>query len=254
MICRFSSVFLFITISLIPSLLKGQLLNVESMRIRTDTTGWFGEAGLSGAYVQSATTVVQAEARGHIEHKGKKDLILFLGNYSILTGDGADLIDEYMLHLRYNYKFNKWLRWEVFGQLQQNEILNIHERILFGTGPRYKLADTKKVRLYVGTLVMREFERESDPEQTTHNDYRLSNYLTFNITPAENLEFVSTTYYQPKTSDFTDYRILNQNSMNVKAGKHFVFSINFQFMYDAVPAKDIQNRTSKLSTGLGYRF
>lgn len=232
----------------------GQLLNVESMRIKTDTTGWFGEVGLNGAYVQSASTVLQAEARGLIEYKGKKALILLLGNYNILTGDGADLIDEYMLHLRYNYKINKWLRWEVFGQLQQNEILSIHERILVGTGPRYKLADNKKMRLYLGTLVMREFERESDPEQTTHDDYRISSYLSFNITPAENLEIVSTTYYQPKTSDFTDYRLLNQNSLLVKAGKHFIFSINFQFMYDAAPAHGIQNRTSKLSTGLGYKF
>ncbi len=249
----FYYILLFI-ILLIPSTSSGQLLNVESMRIRTDTTGWFGEVGLNGAYVQSATTVVQAEARGIIEYKGKKDLILLLGNYSILTGDGADLIDEYMLHLRYNYKFNKWLRWEVFGQLQQNEILNIHERILVGTGPRYKIADNKIMRLYLGTMIMREFERESDPEHTTHDDYRISSYLTFNITPAENLEIVSTTYYQPKTSDFTDYRLLNQNSLNVKAGKHFVFSINFQFMYDAAPAHGIQNRTSKVSTGLGYKF
>jgi len=93
---------------------SAQLLNVESMRIRTDTTGWFGEVGLSGSYIESESTVLQADARGLIEYKGKKSLILLLGNYNLLTGDGKSLVDNYMLHLRYNYKITKWLRWEVF--------------------------------------------------------------------------------------------------------------------------------------------
>ena len=231
-----------------------QLLNVESMRIRTDTTGWFGEVGLSGSYIESESTVLQADARGLIEYKGKKSLILLLGNYNLLTGDGKSLVDNYMLHLRYNYKITKWLRWEVFGQYQQNEILSIHQRILLGTGPRYKLADNKKVRLYLGTLVMWEFEQESNPEKTKHDDYRFSNYLSFNITPASNLEIVSTTYYQPQTNYFPDFRILKQNSLLVKAGKHFVFSVNYQLAYDSRPAIGILNRTSQLSSGLAYKF
>lgn len=233
---------------------QAQLLNVESLRIRTDTTGWFGEVGLSGAYIKSESTVMQADARGLVEYKGKKSLILLLGNYNILTGDGEDLIDDYMLHLRYNYKITKWLRWELFGQYQQNEILSINQRILIGTGPRFKLADFKRARLYLGTLIMREFERESNPEHTMHDDYRFSTYLSFNVIPAENIEIVSTTYYQPQTSYFQDYRLLTQNSLNVKAGKHFIFSMNFVYAYDSRPAIDILNRTSKFSTGLGYKF
>jgi len=61
---------------------SAQLLNVESMRIRTDTTGWFGEVGLSGSYIESESTVLQADARGLIEYKGKKSLILLLENYN----------------------------------------------------------------------------------------------------------------------------------------------------------------------------
>jgi len=247
------SVFLFFLI-FNPGQSNAQLLNVESMRIRTDTTGWFGEVGLSGSYIESESTVLQADARGLIEYKGKKSLILLLGNYNLLTGDGKSLVDNYMLHLRYNYKITKWLRWEVFGQYQQNEILSINQRILVGTGPRYKLADNKKLRIYLGTLVMREFERESNPERTMHDDYRFSNYLSFNFTPVPNLEIVSTTYYQPQTSYFPDYRLLNQNSLNFKVGKHFVFSVNYVMAYDSRPAFEIVNRTTNLSSGLAYKF
>lgn len=231
-----------------------QLLNVESLRIKTDTTGWFGEVGLNAAYISSENKVIQAEGKGLVELKRKRDLFLLLANYNILKGDGEDLVDEYLIHLRYNIKLNNWIRWELFGQFQQNEILNIEQRILAGTGPRFKIADNKNLRLYLGTLAMREFEQESGAERLFHDDYRLSCYLSFNVQLEKVIEFISTTYWQPRISGFYDYRMLNQNSLQVKAGKHFVFSLNYQYIFDSRPAIGIINHTSRMSTGLGYKF
>jgi len=249
---KFLLIFVFLIFSNIHT--NAQVLNVESLRIRSDTTGWFGDVGLSAAYINSENTVVQAQGKAQVQLKQKRDLFLFLANYNILKGDGAALVDDYMFHLRYNVKINKWIRWEAFGQFQSNEIVNIERRILIGTGPRFKLADNKSIRIYLGTLAMREFEQESGTERIYHDDYRVSSYLSFNVKLAETVEFVSTTYYQPKITGFEDYRILNQSTLHIAAGKHFVFNCNYQYIFDARPAVGIINHTSNASTGLAYRF
>lgn len=75
------------------------------------------------------------------------------------------MTDDFIIHLRYNYKFNHLIRFELFTQFQQNEILMIQERWLNGTGLRFKLADIENFRAYLGFLGM--FEVEKRPQNPT---------------------------------------------------------------------------------------
>lgn len=45
---------------------------------------------------------------------------------------------------------------EVFTQLQQNNVTGIDLRLLAGTGPRFKLSETKTIALFAGTAAMYE--------------------------------------------------------------------------------------------------
>jgi len=249
--------FVFISIGLLtalPSVTEAQILNVESLRIRSDTTGWFGEAGLGGNYIRSETKVVQADARAFVEYKALKDLIILTGNYNLLIGDDQKLVDEYLAHLRYNRKLNTWLRWEAFCQYQQNEVLLIGQRILAGTGPRFKLFDEKTFRSYLGLLVMYEHEEEKGEQALIHNDLRGSGYLSFNVALGNDLELISTTYYQPRLSGWRDYRVLHQNSLNLKAGKHFIFTVNYFLLHDSRPVAEIIRTNSKLALGFIFKI
>lgn len=244
----------FISMILCSTTTWSQLVNVERLRIKTDTTGWYGEIGLAGSFVRSEKNVTAAEANLLAEYKRKNDLLLLFSNYSFLFGDGQQLIDEFMVHCRYNIKQNKYLRWEAFVQAQQNEILNIKSRFLVGIGPRFKLFDNKKVRLYAATLAMREVEKENTDNQIVHADYRSSSYLSFTIQPFENAEIISTSYYQPLFKGIEDYRFLNQSSLVIGAGKHFKISINFYYLYDSKTAEGIVPINSKLTTGISYKL
>jgi len=95
---------LIIIISLLPIFLSAQIVNIESQRLQSDTTGWLGSFGSSFLFQKNAVQVININLNAHVEYKAKKSLYLFLANYNLLRGSGETLADNLFYHLRYNYK------------------------------------------------------------------------------------------------------------------------------------------------------
>jgi len=226
-----------------------QIVNMESQRYRTDTTGWAGSVGGNFALTNYGQKVFDVDANAHVQYKSKKSLYLFLGGYGFLKGDQQSYVDYGFLHLRYNYKLTKVLRLEAFTQLQQNTITKIQFRYLIGGGPRFKLVETPKVKLYEGSLPMYEVEKETGVAGNITN-WRCSNYLSFTFIPNKQTELTTTTYYQPVMFDAGDYRLLNQTTCKIKAGKKVAVAINFNYQYDASPAAGVTKETYTFGTGV----
>ena len=151
---------LFCFLFIVSSACHAQIVNTEKARMQSDTTGWMGNAGASLSLVKNTQQVFTADANAHLQYKSKKSLYLILASYGFLKGGNNKLIDNTFIHLRYNYKLNKTIRWEVFTQLQNNVVTKIKSRYLLGTGPRFKILSTKIIRLYAASLIMYEHETE----------------------------------------------------------------------------------------------
>lgn len=233
---------------------SAQLVNIEKARMQSDTTGWMGTAGASVSLVKNVNKVVVADANAHLQYKSKRSLYLILGNYGFLKGAGNTLIDNSFIHLRYNYKVTKVLRWEAFTQLQRNTITYISSRFLLGTGPRFKVVSNKVLRVYAASLMMYEYEKETIQPKASHRDVRSSSYVSFSLTPNEYLELVSTTFFQPRINDWNDFRILNQTSLKAKAAKHLSIAINWNYLNDSKPVAGIPSVNYTFSTGVEYEF
>ncbi len=246
--------FFFSAILILPSFCFSQVVNIESQRLQSDSTGWLGGAGADFSYTDNGNQTISASAFSQIEYKAKKELWLILGEYSLFKGNGEDFINSSFGHLRYNRKFGKVLRWEAFTQLQYNEVTKINVRFLLGTGPRFKLMDKKKLKIYTASLYMFEYEEEADEFRTIHRQHRSSSYLTFTFTPTENISLISTTYYQPLFTFIGDYRILNQETIGVDLGKHFTISLKWNFLFDSRPVEGVPNRIISLNTGIEFIF
>ena len=206
---------------------------------------------------QNGKKIFGTDAEVHFQYKTSRDLGLWLilGNYSFLESGGTTFVRNRFIHLRYNRKINEWLRWEIFGQLQDNLITNIDSRALIGTGPRFKIFKTSSFRLYAASLVMYEREKELTTPVIIHKDIRSSSYVSFTWTPQNtNLEVISTTFFQPLFRHFSDYRILNQVNLKVKATKHFSLSLRWDYLHDRFPAGDAPRTTYGLSTGATYEL
>lgn len=230
-----------------------QIVNMESERYRTDTTGWRGSVSGNFAVTNFGEQVIAANAQAHVQYQSKKSLYLLLGSYGFLKGEEQSFIDNGFLHFRYNYKINKAARWEAFIQVQQNAITKIESRMLMGTGPRFKILGQKKFRVYAATLAMFESEKETGKAERI-NDWRSSSYISFTILPTALSEITSTTYYQPVILDGKDYRLLNQLLFKLNLSKHFAVNLNWTYQYDSTPAAGVRKGTYNFNTGLEVKL
>ncbi|MFT4805678.1 MAG: hypothetical protein ACI9YE_002901, partial [Psychroserpens sp.] len=159
-------------------------------------------------------------------------------------------------HLRYNRKISERVKWEAFTQAQYDAISEIDFRGLIGTGPRFKLTKSDDYRFYLGTLIMYEYEKASSViSNRTQNDLRGSVYLSFSLYPTETISIISTSYYQPKLNEFSDYRFSSNTSLLFEIFKNLAFKTNFNFFYDAIPvSSNIPKTQFELTNGLIYSF
>lgn len=239
---------------LTASTLHSQVVNVESSRMQSDSLGWKGSAGASFNYIKNTFKVTQINVRSHLQYKAKKDIWLILGQYGFLKGGIEKFVRNSFAHLRYNRKINPWLRWEAFAQAQNNYITRIDSRFLIGTGPRFKLADTKRFHLYVASLLMYEYEKERTEPAIFHNDMRNSSYVSFSFRPDKVVEVISTTFYQPILKKARDYRILNESQIRFHTSKRFSFIIESAYLFDRLPAAGAPQTTYQLEMGIQFNF
>jgi len=238
------------------SSLPAQIVNVESSRIASDTVGWSGKLGASFGLQKNTDKIFSAGLESQVQYKTSNDLGLWLilGNLNILKIGSDRFVSDGLAHLRYNRKVNEWLRWEFFGQYQNNVITQIDSRMLLGTGPRFKLIKIQTFRMYTACLFMYEREIERTIPTIKHSDLRNSSYISFSWFPRDNITLTSTTYIQPLIKQFSDYRILNQVSFTVEATPHFGMAVSWNYLHDRFPAGTAPKTTYNFRTGISYKI
>lgn len=230
-----------------------QILNVESLRKVTDTVGWSGSVALDFNLTRSVNDFFIISNDIHVQYKLTKHLFLFKNQLRFVKIEGDDFSNNGITHFRYNYKWKPRIVLEALVQGQYNKISKIDSRYLVGLGPRFKLSNLKNYKFYLGTLVMYEHEKLTDGNDPTE-DLRGSTYFSCSLYPNDVFSFISTTYYQPLLSKFSDYRIASESSLGIKAFKNFIFKVTYLFTYDTEPAEGIQNSQYQFTTGILYSF
>ncbi|MCR9182226.1 MAG: DUF481 domain-containing protein [Flavobacteriaceae bacterium] len=244
----------FITLLFFPIISFSQIINVESLRKVTDTSGWTGNTSLSFSLTKNTNTIINFKNTIHVQYKMNNHLALFVNNLGFEQSGGESFVNNGSQHLRYNYKVFENITWEAFVQSQYNSIAKIKFRGLAGTGPRFKLLGLDKYRLYLGTLLMYEHEELNEEALIINRDWRASTYLSLSFFPTDNISFVSTTYYQPILNDFRDYRIASENSFVLGILEKLSLRVTYTLTFDATPAREVPNTFYNLSTGLLYAF
>ncbi|MCW5518667.1 DUF481 domain-containing protein [Aureitalea sp. L0-47] len=247
-----SLLFLFLLCAICTA--EAQILNAESLRKVTDTSGFSGSISASLALKRNVNDFVTISSDIHLQYKMNKHLVLFKNDIAFQKIEGQDFDNSFIIHFRYNYRFHDRIAWEVFLQGQYNKINLIDYRRLAGIGPRFKLTTSEKYKFYLGILAMYEHEKVTDGITPIQEDIRGSSYLSFSLYPTDNITIISTTYYQPRIDKFSDYRISSQSSLLVMLFKNFALNTSYTFTYDVFPAVGIPNSQYDFSTGLTYSF
>jgi Protein of unknown function, DUF481 len=249
-----STTIIVICFALCTKSVRAQLVNIESARMQSDTTGWLGNVGGSFSVTKTVGSVLQAEVHAHAQYKTQKNLYLILGNYTILKTANQNILNNSFLHFRYNRKLTEMLRWEAFTQIQQNLVTRIDLRFIVGTGPRFKLTASQKFRSYLGIGAMFESEREKGDPLVKHHDVRSTNYLSFTYKPTPIVEIVSTTFYQPLFRDFGDYRFLNQDQVSVSLTSKLSVTLSWNYLFDKRPPVGTPRENYTFLTGFNLNL
>lgn len=235
-------------------LLQAQIINTESMRIITDTNGWVGQVALDVNISKNTRSSTQIKNNIHIQYKTKKNLFIFINKIGFQKVNNAEFNNKGVQHLRYNYMLNSKFAWELFLQNQYNALYKITFRELLGIGSRIKLTKSDKYKVYLGSLLMYEYEKNNGNTKIYHSDWRNSSYLSFRFNFTKHLFLTSTTYYQPKIIRFSDYRMSHQSQLNFKITKNIFYKMALNYSFDSFPVSTVPNEEYHITNGIVYKF
>ncbi len=257
---------LVLALSLVPRPAEATV-NIEKYRLALEGDGALGSLALSVAAKTGNVSYLETGLSGTLGARRGKNLALLVvsGKYAAKrTGDdrledpGGTLLEEdaryankLLAALRYNRELSGRLSWEVFSQVEYDEFLRLDQRALGGAGPRVPLAASEQLSLAAGTGYMLEFERQNpdlvaeDPNTLAH---RWTSYLSFAWQPMDPLTLSTTAYIQPRLTDFTDFRVLNESEISASITEHLSLGIVFKLRHDSDPALLIEGEPPLLPT------
>lgn len=234
---------------------QAQVINVETLRKKTDSAKWTGSVSVDASLIKNKNNIFKIATKADIQYNNKKELWLFINDLKFEKAAGKSFVNKGAQHLRYNYALTEKIKMEGFVQAQYDAISEIDFRGLIGIGPRFKLSSHDDYRFYLGTLVMYEYEKASDiATDRIHKDMRGSTYFSFSLYPSETIGIISTSYFQPRLDKFKDYRLSSTTSLLFKIWENLAFKTTFIYNFDTFPVINIPKSQYELTNGLVYTF
>lgn len=232
---------------------KAQVINIEGKRFMNDTNGWVGNVDFNFNVFNNTQQVLQFSNTVRVQYQKNKSRFILLNDLNFIKAGNTDFANAGYQHFRYNYKVSKWITMEAFTQTQYNPVLKLDFRYLLGAGPRLKLLKKEHAKIYVAALYMYEYDDiVADPINL--QEHRMSSYVTCTFSILKNLEFTSTTFYQPNIENTLDYRIANDSGLEIHINKHLNFKSSFNMLYDTYQPIGIPDLVYSFRNGLSIKF
>ncbi|CAG5078026.1 DUF481 domain-containing protein [Parvicella tangerina] len=231
-----------------------QIINIEEKRYKNAEEGLQGNIDLSFRYTQNTRSVYQISNNISLLYRKEKLTHLFLNNITLVRSNNSDLVNYGYAHYRLIHMLSekRFIKWESYGQIQYNSVQKIRQRILIGSGLRFKIVNSDSLQFNYGWSLMYEYEETTIPEFS--NVIRNSNYLSLNWKISKSWEFKTITYYQPSIGDFADFRISNESTISHSLSKNFSIVVSVNFLYDSRPPVDVPVNNLNTSLLLRYKF
>ncbi len=84
----------FIALLFFPILTFSQIINVESLRKVTDTSGWTGNTSLNFSLIKNTQTLIRLNNKIHVQYKMKRHLALFVNYLGFERSGGQSFVNQ----------------------------------------------------------------------------------------------------------------------------------------------------------------
>ncbi len=197
-----------IILSLSQTNLSAQILNVEKVRISSDSANYFlGSAGLAfntnnRSINDDGETIsfIGLTANADFGYISKLHSFLFVSQFNYTATSDDPINSTGYGHFRVNFLRNRSISYETYTQLQYDQGRGMKSRWLGGGGLRFRLKKTEKRSLYAGVGAMYEEETWNYPGPSeamfTTQLWKSSNYLSARFKLNEHINLNLITYFQ----------------------------------------------------------
>lgn len=231
---------------LIPCLAIAQV-NTEKLRTE-NKEGFSGNVSLGYGMAMGNSEYLSFTPSTRIDYTTEKYTSFIAASYNrkqseLKKGSEFLMAHKGFAHVRSARKITPLLSWEVFGQWEFNEFINLERRILGGTGARINLLHslgTPSLRLFLGAGGMYEHEKYSADDEKAL--LRSTNYVSFMWRFSELGLFQTTGYYQVAVKETENFRIISDSALKFKLASWMVFGISVSLRFDNVPATGVEKK------------
>jgi putative salt-induced outer membrane protein YdiY len=236
------------------------IVNAEDLRVQKPVPGFSGNfaAAIAGQTGNTEKSAVSLGSRLTWYEKPDTNFIVF--NYDYGKTGGVRDTNKGFLHARHVHDITDRRAWEAFAQAQKDEFTRLTYRGLLGGGARlvaYRAADDS-LALITGIGAFYSREKLDDRAGTTDAGIdtlvRGNFYFVVKYRLNDTVALGSTTYYQPATSDFGDFRALEQAALHVGLTDRLDLKISLDIAYDSRPPQLVDKTDVTYRTGIEYRF
>jgi hypothetical protein len=179
------------------------------------------------------------------------------GNYEYAEKGGDAFTNRHFEHLRYRFAVRPPVGLDTFFQHEFNEFRRINLRLLAGLGPTWKVLDTDQVYLFLGSVYMFELNKLSDGAYDDsgyfRQTHRWNNYVTFQWNLKQDVKVLTTLYYQPAFSEFSDYNLLWNVNLSVALNKWLSIVLTYNYSRQNFPPEGVNPWDSSLVAGLAIK-
>lgn len=182
----------------------------------------------------------------------------FVLKYNHAKSLGVKSTDKTFLHYRYIDKIKQNITWESFFQVENDKFKYLTLRTLLGGGYRFKISSENKTTYLRSGLGIFYSNEELNDVATAVTDtdevVRVNLYFTYQYKIKKNINFLSTTYYQPVLDDLSDYRALEQLSFEFNLSQELLYFMTIDFNFDSKPFSGLEKSDTSYKSGIKYRF
>lgn len=218
-----------------------------------DEPGWSG--GLTGSFGASGGNSPQTifEGSGRLQFRSEPNVFRLIITGRKTSAQGVETANATLGHLRHNYLLSE--RWATltFLQYMRNPFQRLDSRTLLGLGARWMAVENKETRLYLGAAQMFEQERIQDVEGYTKAQ-RLSSFVSVEKKISEDVELDFLVFYQPRWSDFQDWRLFGEVSLDIELTGSLSLFTGYVLQYNSTPPEGVKDTDWNTKTGFAITF
>lgn len=223
---------------------SAQILNIERKRLETYDSGrvWLGNVSVGFDLQQKQTRVATWQGMLNLAHITPKNKLMFVADYENVNGEGEDLIRSGYLHTRLNLNWQKKRTYELFTQVQFDQVRGINKRFLVGGTIRFQPLNYahKHTTMAIAPGVMYEYEDWTFKKQDSITSIpKISSYIHLHTNFIKNIELNVIAYYQARFDFVHQPRVSMDIALNYKLNKYFAVGTQFSMLYDSAPVMPI---------------